>query len=61
MNFDYFSDQISYSKYRTMGGVLDVECLEFLPPQRKQVSWTLKYDYEVKDANKRLAYPPVDN
>lgn len=60
MNFDYFSDQLSYSKYRIMGGVVDIECLDFLPQQKKQQQWTLKYDFEVKDANKRVQFPALD-
>lgn len=51
--YDYLSTAEVYSKDMVVGGVLDVECFEFLPQPKKANNWTLKWDYEVKDALKK--------
>lgn len=55
--YDYLSTPEVYSKDMVVGGVLDVECFEFLPQPKKANNWTLKWDYEVKDALKKHWYP----
>lgn len=44
-----------------MGGVLNVECLEYLPAKIKTSNWTLKFHYDVEESIKRLPYPSQDS
>ena len=59
-SFDYKSDPSVYSKDIITGGVLTIDCLEYLPPMKKGPSWTLKHNCEVNEAVKRIRYPAVD-
>ncbi|CAK64192.1 unnamed protein product (macronuclear) [Paramecium tetraurelia] len=54
-SFDNYSPD-TYSKYRIVGGVLDIEYLQMLPPPKKVNTWTLKSNYELKETVKRLAF-----
>jgi cancer susceptibility candidate protein 1 len=58
--FDHLSDW-SYSKDITVGGVLDIECLEFLPLPRKVNTLTLKQSYDINEALKKYSYPALDS
>ncbi|KAL4485735.1 hypothetical protein ABPG72_010997 [Tetrahymena utriculariae] len=49
------------SKDIVMGGVLNVECLEYLPAKVKTANWTLKFHYDVEESIKRLPYPSQDS
>jgi hypothetical protein len=59
-SFDYISDYSVYSKDIIMGGILNVECIEFLPQMKKGLDWSLKHNFEVSEAVKRLRYPAMD-
>ena len=59
-SYDYLSSPEIYSKDMVVGGVLDIECFEFLPQPKKANNWTLKYDYETKDSLKKHNYPVID-
>ena len=41
----------------TVGGVLDIDCLYFLPASTKGSNGALKFDYLVDDAIKIFPYP----
>lgn len=41
VSYDNYSPE-SYSKYRIVGGVLDIEYLQMLPAPKKVSNWTLK-------------------
>lgn len=58
--FDYHSNDDVYSKDMTVGGVLDIECLEFLPLPKKVNNWTLKMNYDQSEALKKHNYPAID-
>lgn len=60
-SYDAFSSFEAYSKDMVVGGVLDIECFQFLPQPKKANNWILKYDYEVKDALKKHHYPALDS
>lgn len=60
-SYDSLSSSDVYSKDMVVGGVLDIECFQFLPQPKKANNWTLKYDYEVKDALKKHHYPALDS
>jgi len=60
-SYDAFSANDVYSKDMVIGGVLDIECFQFLPQPKKANNWILKYDYEVKDALKKHHYPALDS
>jgi len=59
-SYDFLTPEGQYTKDIVVGGVLDIECLEFLPLPKKGNNWMLKYDYEVTEAIKRYNYPAVD-
>lgn len=61
MSYDHLSPDDVYSKDLIVGGVLDIECLQFLPPQKKGPNWTLKQDFEIIDAIKSNPYPAPDS
>ncbi|CAD8074725.1 unnamed protein product [Paramecium primaurelia] len=55
ISFDSYSPN-TYSKYRIVGGVLDIEYLQMLPPPKKVNNWTLRSNYELKEQVKRLNF-----
>lgn len=59
--FDYLSPVQNYMKDIVIGGVLDIECLEFLPLPKKVNNWTLKMNYDFSEAIKKYSYPAVDS
>ena len=40
-------------KDMVIGGIIDIECYEFLPPPKKANGWTLKYTYSSNEALKK--------
>lgn len=50
--FDYLSDS-NYSKDMTVGGVLDIECLDFLTPAKKVNNWSIKQTYDIDEVLKK--------
>lgn len=58
--FDYLSTD-AYSKDMTVGGILDIECLEFLPLPKKVNLLTLKMSYDTNEALKKYSYPAGDS
>lgn len=44
-----------------MGGVLNVECLEYLPAKVKASNWMLKFHFDVQESIKKLPYPNQDS
>ena len=55
--YDYLTPDGTYMKDFIVGGVLDIECLEFLPLPKKVNNWTLKLNYDISEALKRISYP----
>lgn len=45
----------------TVGGVLDIECLELLQLTKKVNNWTLKMNYDFGEALRRFTYPQPDS
>lgn len=43
-----------------MGGILNVDCIEFLPQMKKGQDWSLKHNYDVNEAVKKYKYPAMD-
>jgi len=55
---DYLSNNKNYTKDLIMGGVLDVECMEYLQPKKQGTTWVLKQEFDVNEINgKKIPYP----
>lgn len=43
-----------------MGGIIDIECLDYLPAKFKAPNYVLKFHYDVQESIKKLPYPNLE-
>ncbi len=60
-SYDNLSDINNYSKDIIVGGVLEIDCIRFPANSKKGPYWSLKQDYDVCDAVKRISFPQSDS